>query len=61
MFSKNNFNDKNFNKELVAAVGNRLQNDNYEDAVKQALLFLTNVFRVKTDSDEDGTKLVEKH
>ncbi len=35
MFSKNNFNENNFNKELVIAVGNRLQNNNYEDAVKQ--------------------------
>jgi uncharacterized protein (TIGR02391 family) len=60
MFSKNNFNHKNFNKVLVDAVGNRLSNDNYEDAVKQALLFLTNEFRAKIGSDEDGTKLVEK-
>lgn len=60
MFSKNNFNDKNFNKELVNAVGNRLQNDNYEDAVKQALLFLTDVFREKSGLIGDGDTLVTK-
>lgn len=60
MFSKNNFNNKNFNKELVTAVGNRLQNDNYEDAVKQALLFITDVFRTKSGLTEDGVSLVSK-
>lgn len=60
MFSKNNFNENNFNKELVIAVGNRLQNNNYEDAVKQALLFITDVFRTKTSLTEDGVSLVSK-
>lgn len=60
MFSKNNFNSNNFNKGLVDAIGNRLENENYEDAVKQALLFLTNVLRSKIGSEEDGTKLIEK-
>jgi uncharacterized protein (TIGR02391 family) len=60
MFSKNNFNENNFNKELVIAVGNRLQNDNYEDAVKQALLFLTDVFREKSGLIGDGDPLVTK-
>lgn len=60
MFSKNHFNNKNFNRELVSAVGNRLQNDNYEDAVKQALLFITDVFREKSGLTEDGVSLVSK-
>lgn len=60
MFLKSNFNDINFNKELVTAVGNRLENDNYEDAVKQALLFITDVFRTKSGLTEDGVSLVSK-
>ena len=60
MFSKNNFNENNFNKELVSAVGNRLQNDNFEDAVKQALLFITDIFRTKSGLTDDGVSLVSK-
>ncbi|MFA6189735.1 MAG: TIGR02391 family protein [Sulfuricurvum sp.] len=60
MFSKNNFNHNNFNQVLVDAVGNRLQNENYEDAVKQALLFITDVFREKSGLTEDGVSLVSK-
>jgi uncharacterized protein (TIGR02391 family) len=60
MFSKNNFNENNFNKELVIAVGNRLENNNYEDAVKQALLFITDAFRTKSGLTEDGVSLVSK-
>lgn len=60
IFAKENFNINNFNEELINAVGNRLENENYEDAVKQALLFITDIFRSKTGLTEDGVSLVSK-
>ena len=59
MFKKNNFTNQNFNKGLVEAIGNRLDNNNYEDVVKQALLYLTNVLREKTGLiNLDGDKII---
>ena len=59
MFKKNNFTNQNFNKGLVDAIGNRLENNNYGDAVKQALLYLTDVLREKTGLiNLDGDKII---
>jgi uncharacterized protein (TIGR02391 family) len=59
MFNKNNFTNKNFNKGLVDAIGNRLENNNYEDTIKQALLYLTEILRNKTGLiNLDGDKII---
>ena len=60
ILNKNIFTNENFTRELVEAVDNRLENKQYEDAVKQALLYLTNVVREKTGLTEDGYSLMSK-
>ena len=60
ILNKNIFTNENFTRELVEAVDNRLENKQYEDAVKQALLYLTDVVREKTGLTEDGYSLMSK-
>ena len=58
--NKNIFTNENFTNGLVEAVDNRLENEQYEDAVKQALLYLTSVVKEKTGLTEDGVSLMSK-
>jgi len=58
--NKSIFTNENFTRELVEAVDNRLENEQYEDAVKQALLYLTSFVRGKTGLIEDGVSLMSK-
>jgi len=58
--NKTIFNEQNFTDELVLAIGNRLTNEEYEDAVKQALLYLTDRVRERTSLEDDGASLISK-
>jgi len=58
--NKNIFTSENFTRELVEVMENRLENEQYEDAVKQALLYLTDILRIKTGLEEDGASLISK-
>ncbi|HDZ8876921.1 TIGR02391 family protein [Aeromonas dhakensis] len=58
MFKKENFNEFNFDKNLVAAVGNRLDHGLYTDAILQGTKYLTQFLRDKGDCEGDGASLV---
>lgn len=61
IFTKKNFNIQNFNNALVHAVGSRLENELYIDALKSALIYLTERIREITgDHNLDGDSLVTK-
>lgn len=57
MFTKEHFNGENFDKDLVAAVGDRLQNGMYTDAVLAGGKYLTKVLRKKGNVSSDGIQL----
>ena len=59
VLSKEIFNNENFDSNLVKQVGKRLENSEYSDALKSALIYLTERIREKTElHDLDGEKLV---
>jgi len=58
--NKTLFNEQNFTSGLVQAVGNRLYNEEYGDAIKQAFLYLTKIIRERSNLTEDGVPLVSK-
>ena len=58
MYTKENFTEENFNKELVAYVGNRINNGHYCDAILAGTKYLTDVLRQKGGVEGDGAQLV---
>lgn len=58
MFTKNNFNSDNFNAGLVAAIGNRIENDMFTDAIIAGTKYLTDTLREKGGCEGDGAPLV---
>lgn len=58
MFKKQNFNEYNFDKNLVAAVGSRLEYNLYTDAILQGTKHLTQLLRDKGGCEGDGASLV---
>jgi len=61
IFKKEIFTSDNFDSNLIKEIGNRLENLQYSDSLKVALLYLTHRIREKTGlADLDGDKLVTK-
>jgi uncharacterized protein (TIGR02391 family) len=58
MFTKNNFNKKNFDDGLVDAIGARITNSAYTDAILTGTKYLTQVLRSKGTCEGDGSQLV---
>ncbi|ELG6030792.1 TIGR02391 family protein, partial [Escherichia coli] len=58
MFVKNNFNTNNFDAELVEAIGNRLENNQFSDAILAGTKYLTTLLREKGQCEGDGAQLV---
>lgn len=58
MFTKKNFNKDNFDEDLVSAVGNRLSNGEYTDAIIAGTKYLTDILREKGGAEGDGASLV---
>lgn len=58
MFSSSMFTTEHFDKGLVVAVGNRLQNGEYTDAILAGTRYLTDVLRSLGDVEGDGAQLV---
>ncbi|MFW0952908.1 TIGR02391 family protein [Vibrio parahaemolyticus] len=58
MYRKENFNEDNFDKKLVEAVGNRLEHGLYTDAILQGTKYLTQLLRDKGGCEGDGANLV---
>ncbi|WP_373032393.1 TIGR02391 family protein [Sulfurovum sp.] len=58
MFIKDNFNEENFDQGLVAAVGQRITNGEYTDAILAGTKYLTDMLREKSSSEGDGAQLV---
>ncbi|MEY6888248.1 TIGR02391 family protein [Klebsiella pneumoniae] len=58
MFVKNNFNANNFDVELVDAIGNRLENNQFSDAILAGTKYLTTLLREKGQCEGDGAQLV---
>lgn len=58
MFTKNLFTNEHFEEGLVAAVGNRLINGEYTDAILAGTKYLTDVLRQKGNAEGDGAPLV---
>jgi uncharacterized protein (TIGR02391 family) len=57
MFTKELFTEEHFDKGLVAALGDRLDNGAYTDAIIVAGKYLTEVLREKGQVDGDGSQL----
>ena len=60
MFKKENFNEHNFDKNLVEAIGSRLDHGLYTDAILQGTKYLTKLLREKSGCEGDGANLVGK-
>ncbi len=58
MYTKENFTEENFSKELVKYVGNRIHNGHYSDAILAGTKYLTDVLRQKGGVEGDGAQLV---
>lgn len=58
MFVKNNFNTNNFDAELVEAIGNRLENNQFSDAILAGTKYLTTLLREKGQCEGMGLSLL---
>lgn len=58
MFNKENFNADNFDPELISFVGNRINNEEFTDAILAGTKYLTDVLRKKGGCEGDGAQLV---
>lgn len=58
MFTKDLFTNQHFDEGLIAAVGSRLQNGEYTDAILAGTKYLTDVLRQKGNVEGDGAQLV---
>lgn len=58
MFTKEQFTEENFDKGLVSAIGDRLDNGMYTDAIIAGGKYLTEVLREKGQVNSDGVALV---
>ena len=58
MYTKDQFTEENFDKGLVTAIGDRLQNKMYTDAIIAGGKYLTEVLREKGQVNSDGVALV---
>jgi len=58
MFSKNLFTEDNFHPELIEAVGQRLENGAYSDAILSGIRYLTDTLRRVGGVQGDGAQLV---
>lgn len=58
MYKKENFTEENFNKDLVAYVGDRINNGHYSDAILAGTKCLTDALRQKGGVEGDGAQLV---
>lgn len=61
IYKKDIFTQENFDSILIKKVGNRLENNQFSDSLKVALIYLTEKIRERTGlHDLDGDKLVTK-
>ena len=58
MFTKENFTKDNFDHGLVDAVGERISNSAYTDAILAGTKYLTHILREKGSCEGDGSQLV---